>query len=1275
MFPNTKFFKKIIKVAFTSFLIIGIFWFGAPFEAFLSYLRDSNVVDQMYLASKDSNVVDEYFSKMTNKTTYADGLSDAMVVYDTLSGTSTPKYRVWNGSAWGSELSASDVNGTDIRHMQLKYAPTRDEAVLVVLTNTGEVQAQIFNGSSWGTPTTLVTLNDVNGSPDGGSLYRGFDVEYEQTSGDAIVVAADGSADPNYYVWNGTSWASGVNIDIPTTGRPYWIELASRPGSDELAMISIDSNNDVYGMRWTGSAWDNMGTAVVWDASGSIGTKKAVDVAFETTSGDIMFAWGFATAATAHFRYRAYSGGVLGAVTNVTNANNGGVVHWLKLSSNPTSGSDQIMIGLLDAGADLNTFIWSGTAWSAVHAEHSAGTEDIVDMNFDIVFETHSSNPNDAWLWWGNSTTVSRRLWDGGTSAWQTATTQGDDTAVISLNAQPNSGAVFSLVYEDDTAATDDITENRLTGGSQTWGTAAVIWGGPVKRNMGASRSVLASQSYNSSTEAMMAYTDESSVTYPQYRRWTGSAWGSPASTSPVSGELRHMVLKTSPTRDEAILLTAGNSGRVEAQVWDGQNSVWGQATLLNTMNNAQGSRDVQSLYRGFDIEYENTSGDAIVVTGDGTADPNYHVWNGTGWTGPTNIDIPTTGRPNWIELASRPNSDELAMIVLDANTDVYGMRWTGSAWDNMGTAAVWDATASIATEKSIDVAYETASGDAMFIWGDSVSTDQYYRTYSGGVLSAATLLDNPNAGAVNNWMILAPNTGSSTSNQILYGSLDGGSDLNTFIWSGTAWSAVHTEHTAAAETNASQAFDIKFETHSSNPDDAWLVYGDGNTISRKLWNGPTSSWGTATTQGDDTDFMLLNAHPNSGAMFLVAYESSAAASMDITENRLTGGSQTWGTASALWGGPVARTGLPLTKIAVASERYILPTFEQSAYRFFANSNSTDVGSALALQDTPATLTSSGDPFRLRTLIHVGSNQVAQNGQSFKLQFVDKGAGSCASPSGGSPASYTDVTGATVIAFNDNATPSDGSALTSNANDPTHSGDTIVNQTYEESNNFTNSQSAIPSGQDGKWDFSLIDNGADPDTTFCFRVVKSNGSALNSYSSYPEITTASTGGAQSITFSISDNSIGFGTLNPSAARYATGDSNGSGSDSASAHTISASTNASGGYVITVSGTTLTCTACGGATIDAIGGVSTPSSVGTKQFGLRATVSSGNGTVASPYNSSDWALDTSAFPDLIFSGDGDEVETVFGVRYIGNIDSATSAGNYNATITYTITATF
>lgn len=187
-------------------------------------------------------------------------------------------------------------------------------------------------------------------------------------------------------------------------------------------------------------------------------------------------------------------------------------------------------------------------------------------------------------------------------------------------------------------------------------------------------------------------------------------------------------------------------------------------------------------------------------------------------------------------------------------------------------------------------------------------------------------------------------------------------------------------------------------------------------------------------------------------------------------------------------------------------------TYEQSAYRFFLNADATSVGMPLAAQDTAATLTATGDKFRLRALVEVQNGNLFASGQDFKLQFIDKsGSLSCASASGGTPSSWTDVTSGTIIAFNDN-TPADGAALTSTTTDPTHSLHTIVNQTYEEANNFTNTQAAINKAQDGKWDFSLYDNGAAADTTYCLRIVKSDGTVLETYTQYPEVTTAAGGG-------------------------------------------------------------------------------------------------------------------------------------------------------------------
>jgi hypothetical protein len=159
--------------------------------------------------------------------------------------------------------------------------------------------------------------------------------------------------------------------------------------------------------------------------------------------------------------------------------------------------------------------------------------------------------------------------------------------------------------------------------------------------------------------------------------------------------------------------------------------------------------------------------------------------------------------------------------------------------------------------------------------------------------------------------------------------------------------------------------------------------------------------------------------------------------------------------------------------------------------------------------------------------------------------------------------------------------------------------------------------------------------------------------------------------AQSITFTISDNSIGFGNLTSANARYATGDASGSDSETG-AHDLVVGTNATGGYTLTLDGDTLT---SGLNTIDSIGSSNTASSAGTEQFGVRFTASGGSGTVAAPYTASGFAFDDAAFPDTVASAGGASANTTYSARYLANITSNTEAGAYTATLTYVATANF
>lgn len=164
------------------------------------------------------------------------------------------------------------------------------------------------------------------------------------------------------------------------------------------------------------------------------------------------------------------------------------------------------------------------------------------------------------------------------------------------------------------------------------------------------------------------------------------------------------------------------------------------------------------------------------------------------------------------------------------------------------------------------------------------------------------------------------------------------------------------------------------------------------------------------------------------------------------------------------------------------------------------NSADTDVGSAMAAENASATLRSADRAFRLRMLLGVSDATLGQDTQ-FKLQYAPL-AGTC------SASTYSDITTSSTIKYKDFGEIEDSTPLVSNANDPVDGTNTTEAQTYKESNNFSNSQSILSPGEDGLWDFSLADNGAAANSTYCFRAVRGDGTPLNAYTYYPQITTS-----------------------------------------------------------------------------------------------------------------------------------------------------------------------
>lgn len=164
---------------------------------------------------------------------------------------------------------------------------------------------------------------------------------------------------------------------------------------------------------------------------------------------------------------------------------------------------------------------------------------------------------------------------------------------------------------------------------------------------------------------------------------------------------------------------------------------------------------------------------------------------------------------------------------------------------------------------------------------------------------------------------------------------------------------------------------------------------------------------------------------------------------------------------------------------------------------------------------------------------------------------------------------------------------------------------------------------------------------------------------------------------QTLTFSISSNSINFGSLGAGAARYASSTAAGDSVDTV-AHTLAVGTNAPAGYTITLQGQTLTSQQNILNTINAIGASPATSAIGTEQFGIYATKSGGiNGTIATPYaTASSFGFNaTATTSDTFASGSSSTATETYSLHYLANIATLTEAGTYSASLIYVGTSNF
>lgn len=292
----------------------------------------------------------------------------------------------------------------------------------------------------------------------------------------------------------------------------------------------------------------------------------------------------------------------------------------------------------------------------------------------------------------------------------------------------------------------------------------------------------------------------------------------------------------------------------------------------------------------------------------------------------------------------------------------------------------------------------------------------------------------------------------------------------------------------------------------------AYMSYYDvtgGDARFAKTTNGG-SSWSNfaVTTSPNDVGRYTSIAAPTANTIFVSMYHVTNG---DLRVNNSTDGGSTWAGTNVDTTGDV---GL-FTSIKFRDVNSIYATYYDATNGNLKMATTTNSGSSFTMQ----TLESTNDIGQYTSLAHLSVTEQfisyydVTNGDlrfaklsspSLKLQYAARGSDNLCDTSFLGE-TYADVGPGAPVTFTDNPAPTDGSALTPNANDPTHGAYPSVNQTYEEANPFSIID-PIVSGRNGKWDFALTDSSSGSGTTFCLRAVKNDGTPLDTYSVIPQFT-------------------------------------------------------------------------------------------------------------------------------------------------------------------------
>jgi hypothetical protein len=263
--------------------------------------------------------------------------------------------------AFDAPVRALDAN-SEVKWVVHRVSPKGPEELTAVLSDTGSEAAlhvRHWTGRMWSQVTGGTILNAIQSAD---TDERGFDLAFESSSGDALLVHADGDANPTFRTLENGVWSEAAPVfgAAPGAGKVLWAELVPDSGSDRVALVVLDDQNDLSAAVWNGSSWTNpilLETGVV-----TAREFRAFDLAWESLSGELLVVWGFSIFAERARIATLDPAGGSWQVSEVPSTEAIGAV--VELASDPTSDRIVAAFGEGNEDDDVAVSMWDGDAFT-----------------------------------------------------------------------------------------------------------------------------------------------------------------------------------------------------------------------------------------------------------------------------------------------------------------------------------------------------------------------------------------------------------------------------------------------------------------------------------------------------------------------------------------------------------------------------------------------------------------------------------------------------------------------------------------------------------------------------------------------------------------------------------------------------------------------------------------------------------------------------------------------------------------------------------------------